>query len=84
MPKNKYHPDLTPRELKILASRFGAVEYMKPVRLKTYEEIGLEWDLTRDRISQIINGAIKKIIITMNLNRQRGLKGKKWRESTIL
>jgi len=49
--------DLTPREQKILEMRFGLVDGMN----HTLEEVGREFDVTRERIRQIEAKALEKI-----------------------
>jgi RNA polymerase primary sigma factor len=49
--------DLTPREQKILEMRFGLVDGMN----HTLEEVGKEFDVTRERIRQIEAKALEKI-----------------------
>ncbi|MEX1997290.1 MAG: RNA polymerase sigma factor RpoD [Candidatus Andersenbacteria bacterium] len=49
--------DLTPREQKILEMRFGLIDGMN----HTLEEVGREFDVTRERIRQIEAKALEKI-----------------------
>lgn len=49
---------LTPREERVLRLRFGLVESGKS---KTLEQIGKEFKVTRERIRQIANNAIKRL-----------------------
>lgn len=49
--------DLTPREQKILEMRFGLIDGMN----HTLEEVGKEFDVTRERIRQIEAKALEKI-----------------------
>ncbi len=49
--------DLTPREQKILEMRFGLVDGVS----HTLEEVGREFDVTRERIRQIEAKALEKI-----------------------
>ena len=49
--------DLTPREQKILEMRFGLVDGVS----HTLEEVGKEFDVTRERIRQIEAKALDKI-----------------------
>ncbi|MCH8748579.1 RNA polymerase sigma factor RpoD [Patescibacteria group bacterium] len=49
--------DLTPREQKILEMRFGLIDGMS----HTLEEVGREFDVTRERIRQIEAKALEKI-----------------------
>jgi RNA polymerase primary sigma factor len=49
--------DLSPREQKILEMRFGLVDGVS----HTLEEVGKEFDVTRERIRQIEAKAIEKI-----------------------
>jgi RNA polymerase primary sigma factor len=49
--------DLTPREQKILEMRFGLVDGVT----HTLEEVGKEFDVTRERIRQIEAKALEKI-----------------------
>ncbi|MCX6741291.1 MAG: RNA polymerase sigma factor RpoD, partial [Candidatus Parcubacteria bacterium] len=49
--------DLTPREQKILEMRFG----LKDGVAHTLEEVGQEFDVTRERIRQIEAKALEKI-----------------------
>ena len=49
--------DLTPREQKILEMRFGLIDGM----IHTLEEVGREFDVTRERIRQIEAKALEKI-----------------------
>ena len=48
---------LTPREKKVLELRFGIVDG----RTRTLEEVGKEFNVTRERIRQIENKAIRKL-----------------------
>ncbi|MHB8831082.1 MAG: sigma-70 family RNA polymerase sigma factor, partial [Patescibacteria group bacterium] len=49
--------DLSPREQKILEMRFGLVDGVS----HTLEEVGKEFDVTRERIRQIESKALEKI-----------------------
>ncbi len=49
--------DLSPREQKILEMRFGLVDGVG----HTLEEVGKEFDVTRERIRQIESKALEKI-----------------------
>jgi len=49
--------DLSPREQKILEMRFGLVDGVS----HTLEEVGKEFDVTRERIRQIEAKALEKI-----------------------
>jgi RNA polymerase primary sigma factor len=49
---------LSPREKKVIQMRFGLEPYKKPM---TLEEVGLEFDVTRERIRQIESKAIRKL-----------------------
>jgi RNA polymerase primary sigma factor len=49
--------DLTPREQKILEMRFGLLDGVS----HTLEEVGKEFDVTRERIRQIEAKALEKI-----------------------
>ena len=48
---------LTPREKKVLELRFGLVDG----RNRTLEEVGKEFDVTRERIRQIEAKALRKL-----------------------
>jgi RNA polymerase primary sigma factor len=48
---------LTPREEKVLALRFG----LEDGRPRTLEEVGKEFDVTRERIRQIEAKALRKL-----------------------
>ena len=48
---------LTPRERKVLELRFG----MDDGRCRTLEEVGKEFDVTRERIRQIEAKALRKL-----------------------
>ena len=48
---------LTPREARVLKLRFGLIDG----RMRTLEEVGLEFDVTRERIRQIEAKAIRKL-----------------------
>ena len=48
---------LTPRERKVLELRFGMVDG----RCRTLEEVGKEFDVTRERIRQIEAKALRKL-----------------------
>ncbi len=54
---NEAMKDLTPREQKILEMRFGLVDGVS----HTLEEVGREFDVTRERIRQIEAKALEKI-----------------------
>ena len=54
---SKVIEDLTPREQKILEMRFG----LKDGVSHTLEEVGQEFDVTRERIRQIEAKALEKI-----------------------
>lgn len=49
--------ELTPREQRVLELRFG----LKDGRSRTLEEVGMEFDLTRERIRQIEGKALKRL-----------------------
>lgn len=49
---------LSPREKKVLQMRFGLSPYSRPM---TLEEVGLAFDVTRERIRQIESKAIRKL-----------------------
>ena len=49
---------LTPREIKVLRIRFGIEDGAR----HTYEEIGKEFGITRERIRQIERRALEKVI----------------------
>jgi len=49
--------DLSPREKKILEMRFGLIDGVS----HTLEEVGQEFDVTRERIRQIEAKALEKI-----------------------
>lgn len=59
--------DLTPREQKILEMRFGLVDGMN----HTLEEVGREFDVTRERIRQIEAKALEKIRDHVKLRKLR-------------
>ncbi len=59
--------DLTPREQKILEMRFGLVDGMN----HTLEEVGREFDVTRERIRQIEAKALEKIRDHVKLKKLR-------------
>ena len=48
---------LTPREAKVLKLRFG----LEDGRARTLEEVGKEFDVTRERIRQIEAKALRKL-----------------------
>ena len=48
---------LTPREAKVLKLRFG----LQDGRMRTLEEVGKEFDVTRERIRQIEAKALRKL-----------------------
>ena len=48
---------LTPREAKVLKLRFG----LQDGRMRTLEEVGREFDVTRERIRQIEAKALRKL-----------------------
>ena len=48
---------LTPREAKVLKLRFG----LEDGRMRTLEEVGKEFDVTRERIRQIEAKALRKL-----------------------
>ena len=48
---------LTPREQKVLQLRFGLIDG----RSRTLEEVGKEFDVTRERIRQIEAKALRKL-----------------------
>jgi RNA polymerase primary sigma factor len=48
---------LTPREAKVLELRFG----LRDGRQRTLEEVGKEFDVTRERIRQIESKALRKL-----------------------
>jgi RNA polymerase sigma factor, sigma-70 family len=49
--------NLTDREANILRARYG----MEGGRMKTLEEIGAEWGITRERARQVQNNALRKL-----------------------
>jgi len=59
--------DLTPREQKILELRFGLVDGVT----HTLEEVGKEFDVTRERIRQIEAKALEKIQANTIINKLR-------------
>lgn len=59
--------DLTPREQKILEMRFGLLDGMN----HTLEEVGREFDVTRERIRQIEAKALEKIREHVKLRKLR-------------
>lgn len=59
--------DLTPREQKILEMRFGLTDGLN----HTLEEVGREFDVTRERIRQIEAKALEKIREHMKLKKLR-------------
>ena len=59
---------LTPREAKVLALRFG----LEDGRPRTLEEVGKEFDITRERIRQIEAKALRKL---RHPSRARHLRG---------
>lgn len=59
--------DLTPREQKILEMRFGLIDGMN----HTLEEVGREFDVTRERIRQIEAKALEKIRDHVKLKKLR-------------
>jgi RNA polymerase primary sigma factor len=59
--------DLTPREQKILEMRFGLIDGMN----HTLEEVGREFDVTRERIRQIEAKALEKIREHVKLRKLR-------------
>ena len=59
--------DLTPREQKILEMRFGLLDGMN----HTLEEVGREFDVTRERIRQIEAKALQKIREHVKLRKLR-------------
>lgn len=59
--------DLTPREQKILEMRFGLTDGLN----HTLEEVGREFDVTRERIRQIEAKALEKIREHMKLRKLR-------------
>ncbi len=54
---DKVLDELTPREKKVLQLRFG----LKDGRARTLEEVGQEFELTRERIRQIESKALRKL-----------------------
>ena len=60
---------LSPRERLVIEKRFGLDHRQNPL---TLEEVGLELDLTRERIRQIESQALKKIRGTHEAQRLRG------------
>jgi len=59
---------LTPREKKILSLRFG----LDDGRVRTLEEVGNEFNLTRERIRQIQEKALRRLRHSSRSNKLRG------------
>lgn len=61
---NEVLSELTPREEKVIRLRYGLYDG----RSHTLEEVGKEFNVTRERIRQIEAKAIKKCVILLELN----------------
>jgi len=65
--KNSLQPYISPRESIILGMRFGLVDGVT----HTYEEVGQEFDVTRERIREIECKALNKIHVLYVLWQKR-------------